>query len=146
AGKSGVGAGVRAALRVAVCGAHARPDGAGGAAVGAGFGGGAARALDAVSAGEARAHGGRDGVKRCRECGGAAGGERVGRFCRPGGLGWFCGTAAVRKVLPGRGANGFLWVVDMIARDMTSPVSLVDPVGRVMRKLRVSLTDACQYR
>ena len=24
--------------------------------------------------------------------------------------------------------------------------SLVDPVGRVMRKLRVSLTDACQYR
>ncbi|HLU69308.1 MAG TPA: GTP 3',8-cyclase MoaA [Fibrobacteria bacterium] len=34
----------------------------------------------------------------------------------------------------------------MIARDMISPVSLVDPVGRVMRKLRVSLTDACQYR
>jgi cyclic pyranopterin phosphate synthase len=26
------------------------------------------------------------------------------------------------------------------------PARLVDPIGRVMRKLRVSLTDACQYR
>ena len=28
----------------------------------------------------------------------------------------------------------------------TLPDTLIDPSGRVMRKLRVSLTDACQYR